>query len=114
MINEKSYSLITSRNLRRLIFEKQVEQKDVAKAIGVSQSIVSSWVNGTRTPKMKNIDALCRYFNCKRSDIMEAPGTVHENEITDEQAELIQLTMKASPDNVKLALALLRKLESVK
>lgn len=73
MIDEKNYSLITSRNLRRLIFEKQVEQKDVAKALGVSQSIVSGWVNGTRTPKMKNIDALCRYFNCKRSDIMEPP-----------------------------------------
>lgn len=72
MLDEKSYSLITSRNLRRLIFEKQVEQKDVAKALGVSQSIVSSWVNGTRTPKMKNIDALCRYFNCKRSDIIKA------------------------------------------
>ena len=114
MISEKEYSIITSRNLRRLIYEKQVEQKDVAKALGVSQSIVSSWVNGTRTPKMKNIDALCRYFNCKRSDIMEPPGRKDRTEITDEQAELIQLTMKASPDNVALALALLKKLESAK
>lgn len=32
---------------------------------------MSSWMNGTRVPRMDKIDLLCHYFNCKRSDIME-------------------------------------------
>lgn len=112
LIEPKEYSKIIANNLRRLAYEKGVEQKDIAEAIGVSRTIVSQWMNANRTPRMDKIDALCKYFNCSRMDIMEPYGSKRETkEITDDQAELIRLTMKASPDNVALALALLRKLE---
>jgi transcriptional regulator with XRE-family HTH domain len=113
-LTEKEYSKIIAQNLRRLMVEKGVEQKDVAEAIGVSKSLVSFWMNAARMPRMRKIDALCSYFGCRREDIMEPYGPRRKTkEITDDQAELIKITMKASPDNVALALALLRKLEGI-
>ena len=114
LIEPKEYAKIVANNLRRLAYEKGVEQKDIAEAIGVSRTIVSQWMNANRTPRMDKIDALCKYFQCSRMDIMEPYGQKRETkEISDDQAELIRLTMTASADNVALALALLRKLEGV-
>lgn len=114
LIEPKEYAKIVANNLRRLAYEKGVEQKDIAEAIGVSRTIVSQWMNANRTPRMDKVDALCKYFQCTRMDIMEPYGQKRETkEISDDQAELIRLTMTASADNVALALALLRKLEGV-
>ena len=114
MLTNEEYAKIVAKNLRRIMFERDKTQADIVNALGYSKQAVSAWMNGTRTPKMDKIDALCQYLNCKRSDIMEPYGQKRETkEITDDQAELIRLTMKASPDNVALALALLRKLEGV-
>ena len=114
IIDEREFAREFAINLRRLMYEKQVEQKDIAEALGVSRSIVSAWMNAKRTPRMDKIDALCSYFGCSRSDIMEPHGQKRKaKEVTDEQAELIQLTMKASPENVSLTLALLKKLEGL-
>lgn len=113
--DEKEYAKIVAMNLRRLAYEKQVEQKDIADALGVSRSIVSAWMNGRKTPRMDKIDRLCAYFHCLRADIMEPYGQKRPTkEVTDDQAELIQLAMKSSPENVALALALLKKLEGAR
>ena len=37
LIEPKEYSKIIANNLRRLAYEKGVEQKDIAEAIGVSR-----------------------------------------------------------------------------
>lgn len=114
MLTNEEYAKIVAKNLRRIMFERDKTQADIVNALGFSKQAVSAWMNGTRTPKMDKIDALCKYLNCKRSDIMEPYGQKRETkEISDDQAELIRLTMTASADNVALALALLRKLEGV-
>ena len=70
-VTEKEYSKIVAKNLKRLSYEKGSTQQDIAKAIGVGRSTVACWLNGSRTPKMDSIDALCEYFGCVREDIME-------------------------------------------
>lgn len=111
---EKDYALVVAENLRRLIYEKKVEQKDIAKVAGVSPASVSLWLSGQRTPRMKHIDALCKFLGCTRADIMEPSWKKREQkEISDEQADLIRLTMTASSDNVSLVLAMLKKLEGI-
>jgi len=70
-MTEKEYGKLISRNLKRLAFEKDKTQADISHDLGISKQTISSWMNGTRTPKMKKIDLLCEYFGCKRSDIME-------------------------------------------
>lgn len=70
-MTEKYYAKIVGRNLKRIAYDHRKTQADIAKDLNISKSTVSSWMNGTRVPKMDKIDLLCHYFNCKRADIME-------------------------------------------
>lgn len=70
-MNEKYYGRIVGKNLKRIAYEHGKTQADIARDLKISKSTVSSWMNGTRVPRMKMIDLLCHYFNCTRVDIME-------------------------------------------
>lgn len=65
------YGKIISKNLKRIAYENQKTQADIARDLKLKQATVSSWMNGTRVPRMDKIDLLCHYFNCRRVDIME-------------------------------------------
>lgn len=71
MINEENYNKIISKNLKRLAYEHEKSQADIARDLGISKATLSSWMTGTRTPKIENIDMLCKYFGVDRSAIME-------------------------------------------
>lgn len=70
-MTEQDYGKIISRNLKRIFLEHDKTQTDVAKDLNISKTTVSSWMNGTRIPRMNKIDLLCHYFNVSRADIME-------------------------------------------
>ena len=59
------------RNILNLIIQNRIEQKDLATAIGVSEATVSSWINGTRIPRMGAVSRMCTYFGVSRSAILE-------------------------------------------
>ena len=71
MENPKDYGKIVSKNLKRIAYEKQKSQVDIAKDLGISKTTLSGWFLGTRVPKMNKIDLLCEYFGVEREDIME-------------------------------------------
>ena len=64
-------------------------------------------------PRMNKMDMICDYLGCKRSDLMEVDKIRKTEPMTSEQAELIQLTMQASADNVHLVLEMLKRLEGM-
>ena len=113
MIGEREYNKIIARNLKRLIYERQKTQADVARDLGISKATLSSWMNGTRTPKIENIDMLCDYFMVPRSAIMEPDGIKRSSPITEDQAELIQLAMTSDAETVHVILDLFRRLNRV-
>ena len=65
------YGKIISKNLKRIAYENERTQADIARDLNLKQATVSSWMTGTRVPRMDKIDLLCHYFNCTRVDIME-------------------------------------------
>lgn len=67
---EKDYLEILSRNIKRHLHERDMTQLDLARALGVATSTVSDWLNKKKSPRMDKVDAMCRIFNCRRSDIM--------------------------------------------
>lgn len=89
------------KNLIYYLNLRQKSQSDLAKAIGVAKTTVSSYVNGVSMPRMDKIDKICDYLNIKRSDLLESnPDDVNEdkelmllardiNDLTDEERELI-------------------------
>ncbi len=65
------YGKIISKNLKRIAYEHQKSQADIARDLGIKQGTLSSWMTGARVPRMNKIDRLCNYFNCTRADLME-------------------------------------------
>ena len=57
-------------NLRRLIFETGLSPAEVARQIGIGKATLSKWMNGTRVPRMDNIDMLARYLGVTREQIV--------------------------------------------
>jgi len=72
---------IFAKRLRYFISYKEVTQEQVADAVGVSAATVSYWCKGERVPRMDKIDALCRFFNCTRDDLMMERDQVREQNI---------------------------------
>lgn len=70
-MSEQDYAKLVANNLRRIMYEHGKTQAEVAKDLNISKATLSSWMNGTRIPRMNKVDLLCHYFNCKRADIME-------------------------------------------
>lgn len=62
---------VLSRNLRRLINSKGVDQKILADYLGLSEMSVSNWVNGVKYPRMGNVQKMADYFGVMKSDLIE-------------------------------------------
>lgn len=75
-MDKQEYGKVIAKNLRKIMYDTGKTQADVAKDLKISKATLSSWMNGTRIPRMPNIDMLCHYFNVSRSDIMEEHDTV--------------------------------------
>lgn len=95
-VNKTEYARIIANNLREIMYKNNKTQAEVARALGISKATLSSWMNGTRIPRMQNIDMLCHYFNVTRAEIMEKQLEVqsleHSKEyyIDEETAQLAQ------------------------
>lgn len=65
------YKNIFSKNLRLYMAKAGKKQIDIVNDLGFDKSAVSSWVNGTRLPRMDKVNALAVYLGCSRSDLID-------------------------------------------
>lgn len=68
---EGDFNAIFSKRLRYYLNERNMTQNELAKRIGVGSTSVYNWCNGIKSPRMDKVDAMCKIFNCRRSDLME-------------------------------------------
>lgn len=121
-MSSEEYGKIISKNLKRIAYDSQRTQADIARDLKLKQATVSSWMNGTRVPRMDKIDLLCHYFNCRRADIMEEH--TEEYYLQAETARMAQAAFddpdlralfdaarNANPQDVRMAADLLRRLK---
>lgn len=73
MIDNQEFAKIFSRNLRSIMYNKEITQSQMSTEMGIAKTTISSWMNGKRVPKMEKIDLLCNYLGCTRTDLMEPP-----------------------------------------
>lgn len=95
-MDNKEYGMIIAKNLRRIMYDAGKTQADVARDLKISKATLSSWMNGTRIPRMPNIDMLCHYFNVSRTEIMEEHTS--ESSFSDTQKEYYE-----DPETARLA-----------
>ena len=61
-----------SKNIQDLMKEKNIDQQQLAKAIGVSQPTVSNWIKQNKYPRIQKIQQLADYFGVPKSRITES------------------------------------------
>lgn len=59
-----------SKNLIRLLDSSGETQIQLANALGVSKSTVSSWCTAEKMPRMDKIEAIARHFGISKSDLL--------------------------------------------
>lgn len=89
-----------SDNIKRLRLQHGLSQEEFGALIGRSGKSISTWENGTRTPKMGEIQKIADHFGLKKTEIIddfvEAPA---RPDVQDERlAMLIDLFERLSPD----------------
>ena len=70
-MSEDVYKKIFSKNLRHYMARAGKSQIDIINDLGINKSSISTWVNGTRLPRMDKVELLARYLGIKRSDLIE-------------------------------------------
>jgi len=58
-------------NIRKQIKKKNITQKQLANDVGMTEVIVSWWVNGKAHPTMKAAVKLSEYFGCGVDDFLK-------------------------------------------
>lgn len=86
--NEEKYQEIFSKNLRYYMSTYNKTQTDIINELNINKSAISTWVNGTRLPRMDKIDMLAKYFHINRSDLLEEKS---ESEMSRKSALDLQL-----------------------
>lgn len=97
-MSESDFNKIVSSNIKRYMAKCELTQDELAKRLNASQPAVSGWCNGTKTPRMDKVDAMCKIFNCKRSDLINAEG-IHTPDAEP------NLQGKISPQALQIAIA---------
>ena len=65
------YRQIFSDNLKRLLDINNETQTELAQALNINRSVVSSWLLGTRFPRMNTVEELASHFGVQKSDLLE-------------------------------------------
>lgn len=109
MMTSEECAKIIAKNLKRLAYEHDKNQVDIARDLDLKQSTLSSWMRGTRCPPMTKIDMLCEYFGCRRTDIIDDNGYTMPKPPTEEELELLYAFRDANPgiqDSVRILLGI--------
>jgi len=106
MTNE-DYSRTVAKNLKRLAYYSGKTQVEIAKELGINKATLGSWMNGTRTPKIENVDMLADYFGVTRNEIMMPNGMVPLESFTAFERNIILAYRNASPERRDSVLLLL-------
>ena len=89
-MSEKEFNEVFSKRLRYYLKKYEITQNELAKRLGVGTTSVYNWCNGIKSPRMDKVDAMCRLFNCKRSDLMEDRDEESSYYINSEAQEMAQ------------------------
>lgn len=65
----KSARQVFSENLTKYMKRNDIDQKELAKVLNVSQPTISSWINLKKYPRIETIERISEYFKVNKSDL---------------------------------------------
>ena len=99
-MSEQEFNKIFSKRLKYFLQQYNMSQSELASRLGVSPQSVTNWCKGIKSPRMDKIDAMCKFFNIKRSDLMEE----QKEEVSYSHKKLINIYNQLSDNNQKKVL----------
>lgn len=70
-MSDEEQKKIFARNLNKYLSIHNLQQKEVAKKIGVIPTTFNSWCTGQSMPRMGKVQALADFFGIQKSDLIE-------------------------------------------
>lgn len=67
----KDFNKETAARIKNQLSALGMSQRELARLLKVSEPTVSAWIHAQKTPRMENIDEMCKIFNCKRTDLID-------------------------------------------
>ena len=112
-----------SKNLKYFLELNDKQPVDLVNDLKLPFSTVSNWVNGTKMPRMGNVELLAKYFGIEKSDLLEEkakdgqgyyinPETVEiaQQVFQDPDLRLLfEAARDVKPENIRLAAEMLRR-----
>lgn len=98
---------VFAKNLKRYMDDAGKTRNDICKDLGFNYYTFTSWVNGTKYPRMDKVEALARYFNIAKSDLIEEKPT-ETGGLSMNKTALMVLVEEMTEDQAALALRLLK------
>ena len=103
---------IFASNLQKYMDLNNVSRRDLSKALDVSYYTITSWVNGSKYPRMDKVEMLADYFGILKSDLIEEKQVeekpVNDDGLTESQRELIAFAMTLSEEQAGKVLQLMK------
>lgn len=87
---------VMARNIRKYMREKNVNQTEICKRLGIKQNTFSDWVNGKTYPRIDKIQLMSEYFGVNKADLVE-DGAV-DYIVTDVEKEFLLELREAGPE----------------
>ena len=106
---------VMSKNLKRLMKERNVTAKKLSKDLNFPYTTLLSWLKAEYYPRIDKIEAMADYFGVLKSELIESQTAEQEKPIiddglTDGQRQLIEFARSLTEEQAALALRLLRSL----
>lgn len=104
---------IFANNLQKYMSMNNVTRKDLSEALDVSYYTITSWVNGSKYPRMDKVEMLADYFGILKSDLIEEKQEEEEKPanvdgLTENQRELIAFAKTLSEEQAGKVLQLMK------
>lgn len=71
--------IVLSKNLRRLMDERNVDRAQICKDIGVAYTTFNDWYNGSKYPRIDKIEMMANYFGVPKSALIEDHDDIPSN-----------------------------------
>ena len=95
---------VFAENLTFYIKKHEIDQKDIAEAIGVAPSTFNAYVKAKKYPRIDKIEKIAEYFGISKSDLIEehkAAKSITQS-ITNDEQRLLELYRKVSEKQQKM------------
>ena len=108
---------IFAENLNKYLAESGKSRKEVCEALGFNYFTFTSWVNGSKYPRMDKVELLASYFGCKKSDLIEdkkEKPAEDNGELSAKKRAFIERVKQMSEEELERLEQILRIVESTK